>query len=308
MNPISYQSWENCYHFTNGVLEIIVLAQVGPRILHFGLLDQENEFWVDPTPYQPESPHWQIIGGHRLWHSPEEKERTYVVDHQAVKVTVLPDAIRVTQPIEEKTWIEKEIEISFASSNSMKVTHRLWNRGVWSISTGAWAITVMAPQGVAILPIYERNPSPQLPATHSINLWSYTNMTDPRWYWGKNYILLQQSSELETPQKVGIHSPQGWGAYARNGHLFLKTISPEVEKAYPDCNSSFEIYTNQNMLELETLSPLTELLPNECVEHIEHWYLFEGIPHTLVDDEDIETHILPLVQQTLQTAFNDSAD
>ena len=42
----SYKGWENCYLISNGVVELIALADVGPRIIHFGFIDGENHFAV----------------------------------------------------------------------------------------------------------------------------------------------------------------------------------------------------------------------------------------------------------------------
>jgi hypothetical protein len=40
---------------------------------------------------------------------------------------------------------------------------------------------------------------------------------------------------------------------------------------YPDMGCSFELFSNHEMLELETLSPIVSLDPGECVRHEEEW-------------------------------------
>ncbi len=53
---------------------------------------------------------------------------------------------------------------------------------------------------------------------------------------------------------------------------------PWVEGAsYPDFGSNTETYTAGNVIELETLAPLTRLMPGGWVEHIERWLLFRNI-------------------------------
>jgi len=42
---------------------------------------------------------------------------------------------------------------------------------------------------------------------------------------------------------------------------------------YPDRGCNLEIFTNSEMLELETLSPLKQLKRDETLEHIETWTL-----------------------------------
>src|SRR5882724_5504614 len=40
---------------------------------------------------------------------------------------------------------------------------------------------------------------------------------------------------------------------------------------------SFETFTNNEFLEIETLGPMTKLLPGETVEHVAHWALFRNV-------------------------------
>ncbi len=39
-----YQGWQNCYHISNGAVELIVTADVGPRIIRYGFVDGPNVF------------------------------------------------------------------------------------------------------------------------------------------------------------------------------------------------------------------------------------------------------------------------
>ena len=48
MEKISPCGWERCYRLANDVVELVVTADVGPRIIHFGFVGGENQFWEDP--------------------------------------------------------------------------------------------------------------------------------------------------------------------------------------------------------------------------------------------------------------------
>jgi hypothetical protein len=80
-------------------------------------------------------------------------------------------------------------------------------------------------------------------------------MTDPRWTWGDKYILLRQSCEGTRPQKIGMFNTTGWAAYAWGGSVFIKKFDGNPNARYPDQNSNLESWTNQDLLELETLGP-----------------------------------------------------
>ncbi|HHY79459.1 MAG TPA: hypothetical protein GX516_03735, partial [Thermoanaerobacter sp.] len=69
---------------------------------------------------------------------------------------------------------------------------------------------------------------------------------------------------------------------------------PQHDATYPDFGVSFETYTNDWMLEIETLSPFTKLQPGETVEHIEEWELYNNVNVKDIDegafDEAVEKY------------------
>jgi hypothetical protein len=154
----------------------------------------------------------------------------------------------------------------------------------------------MAPGGRAILPLPPRLRWPESQVSNqTVTLWPYTDMADPRWTWGRQYILLRQDAQQPDPQKIGIAGAEGWAAYARGGHLFLKQYVYVPGARYPDMNCAVESYTSTTMLELETLGPLDTLPPGGMVEYTERWSLFSNIPAP-ANDADVEAHIAPLVK------------
>src|SRR5688572_6636888 len=85
IETISYQGWENCYRLNNGTLEVIVTADVGPRIIHFGFIGGENVFKQFPDDMgQKGGNEYRFYGGHRIWHAPENRPRTYAPDNDPV--------------------------------------------------------------------------------------------------------------------------------------------------------------------------------------------------------------------------------
>jgi hypothetical protein len=181
----------------------------------------------------------------------------------------------------------------------VQVTHCLRNANPWAVELAPWALSVMAPGGIAIIPLPPRGAhQDHLQPVNTLTLWAYTDMTDPRWTWGQRYILLRQDTHRTEPQKTGMMNLDGWVAYARGGHLFVKTFTYLTGKTYPDFGCSIEVFTNQAMLEVESLGPLTRLEPGESVEHVEHWYLFRDIPQP-TSEAEVETWITPFVIKNL---------
>jgi hypothetical protein len=302
IKTIEYQGWKNCLHLSNGTIDLIITTDVGPRVIRCGFVGQDNLFKEYPeTLGATGGEEWNIFGGHRLWHSPEEKPRTYWPDNVPVQWEPISGGVHLKQNVETTTGIAKEIQIRLHESEAkVEVTHTLRNTYMWSIELAPWALSVMNTGGTAIMPLPSRDTHENsLLPTSTIALWPYTNMTDPRWHWGEKYLLLRQDERATTPQKIGVHVSSGWAAYARAGQLFLKTFGFQAGVNYPDFESTVEVFTNHDMLELETLGPLTKLGPGGAVEHTETWHLFDGDIPIPLGDGDVENHILPHIKSLI---------
>jgi len=300
MQTIEYGGWPHCRRLSNGLIDLIVTADVGPRIIRFGFEGERNEFkeYAD-TLGKTGGEEWNIFGGHRLWCSPEERPRTYFPDNRPVEVRAGENGSAIfTPPLEAENGLQKEIEISLPENQArVEVRHRLTNQGEREIEIAAWALSVMVPGGTAILPLPPRasHENALLPNSMAA-LWAYTDMTDPRWTWGAKYILLHGDIARLSPQKIGLRVSEKWCAYARAGHLFVKVFPFDEAAIYPDFNSNVEVFTNGEMLELETLGPLTKLARGETIEHIEEWHLLRDVPFA-PHENDVEMHVLPKIQE-----------
>src|ERR671925_2246290 len=97
---IRYRGWQNAYKLSNGVVDLIVLADVGPRIIYYGFCGGENQFYeVAADTGLTEGNDFRLYGGHRLWVSPEV-ELTSFPDNGAVDVSKSGKAVLFTAPIE----------------------------------------------------------------------------------------------------------------------------------------------------------------------------------------------------------------
>lgn len=295
---VDYHGWPNCYRLSNNVVELVVTSDVGPRIIRFAFNGEANEFYEDPaTRGLMGGDDWRLYGGHRLWHAPEIDGRTNAPDNAPVTIEPHQSGLRVIQMAETAAvHIQKEMDITLAADHAyVHIVHRLRNTGAWPVELAPWSLSVMAGGGRAIIPLPPRGTHPEdLLPTGNLVLWAYADMADPRWTWGRQYILLQQRAD-GTPQKIGLGSAEGWLAYANQGHLFVKTHRYVAGADYPDKGSSVEVFTNSDMLEMETLGPITTLAPGAAVEHVEQWYLLRDVPAPQTD-ADVRQIVLPKLQ------------
>ncbi|NJN80536.1 MAG: hypothetical protein HC797_08730 [Anaerolineales bacterium] len=201
--------------------------------------------------------------------------RTYSIDDQPVEIVGEKNSLRISQQVEIETGIEKSIEIKLNEDKPQVIIHHtLINRNLWQIECAPWAITQFKTGGMAILP-QTKEDTGVLP-NRSMTLWSYADIKSPHVTLGNEYILIR--AEMNSPFKIGFPNPRGWLAYWWNKMLFVKRAMYYRDIAYYDFGSSSECYCNDEFLELETLSPITKLNPNESVTHTETWELYKDIP------------------------------
>lgn len=281
-SKIAYKGWENCYYLANDLIELYITTDVGPRIIHFGYKGEPNVLkQFDSQMGVTGGTTWHSFGGHRFWHAPEHPVRTYFPDNSPVKVEELPDGVKLIAPVETTTQVQKEIEIRLVDGKpSLSVTHRLINHNLWDIKVALWAITVMKQGSIGILPLPKRGSHAEnlLPSS-TLVLWAYTDFTDPRWRMGKNYIQLVQDANNTTPQKIGASVPDGWGASWVDGYLFIKQMEIFEGAPYVDLGSHFELFTNDEILELESVGQYQTIEAGTAREHVELWSLYRDIPY-----------------------------
>jgi hypothetical protein len=276
MEKTPYGGWPNCVRLTNGTVELIATTDVGPRIIRLAFAGGQNMFKEFPDMIgKTGGDEWRIYGGHRFWSAPEAKPRTYFPDNAPVVADWDGKTLTLTPPPEAVNGIQKQMAVTMDPSGEVRVVHKMTNVSRWEIEVAPWALSVMAQGGMAILPQEKFIPHTEylLPA-RPLALWHYTQMADPRWTWGNKFILLRQDPNATTPQKAGLLNKQGWAAYHLNGDLFVKRYQADDKGKYPDFGSNTELFTNADILEVETLGPLAKLAPDGgAVEHEEYWSL-----------------------------------
>jgi hypothetical protein len=303
VEKISWHGWENVYRIWNNAVQVLVLADVGPRIVWYGFNDGENVLYEAAADFGlTGGDKFRLYGGHRLWVSPEV-ERTYFPDNRAVSVEQGSDRILFTAPVEDiapGTNLQKQVELRLHENGSgLYLMHCVINLDKQATELAAWTPTMMRGGGRALLPLPPRAAMDQehyLPVG-PLTLWSFTDLADPRWRFGTEFIQLLQSiapAGRFEEQMTGIFNPAGWGAYFTSSTLFIKRAPVIAGATYPDFGCNFEVFTNREFLELETLGPKLVLRPGEQVLNEERWQLFANVPAG--EDEDwIRAVILPLV-------------
>ena len=303
IDTVAFNGWPNNLRLSNGTVELIVTLDVGPRILVYRKCGGFNplKIFEDQSGTTGE-PVWRNRGGHRLWIAPEHKVQTYIPDNASVAWEQLGELqVRLTPLPETSNGFQKQIDITVDPvGTGVTIVHRVIRLGPAPAYLAPWALTVMTAGGVAVVPQPELGQHPRdLLPNRNLVLWPYTDMSDPRWHFGRKYILLRQAAAA-APTKIGLTHQPGWCGYLVNGVLFLKRYPWNPSAVYPDNGCNFEMFSNGKMLELESLAPLTHLHQHQRVEHVEQWELHDGIGSL---DTNSEEQLDELIRPILKNSF-----
>ena len=104
------------------------------------------------------------------------------------------------------------------------------------------------------------------------------------------------SPGAKTRQKLGLLNTAGWTGYYLDGELFVKRYGYDPDTEYIDLGCNTEIYTDWDILEVETLGGKVPVPPGGSVEHLERWYLFKA--DLKEDEKSLDNDLMPLIGKT----------
>jgi hypothetical protein len=257
---ISHRDWHEVYRCSAGPLELIVVTSMGPRVMALHFNHGENLLYEDATDFKVGA--WHLCGGHRLTMAPES-EASYAPDDQPCRVEVKGHRLLVHQRLDD--GLLRLLEITRGADGSgFKLRHVLRNCRPEPWHGAAWAITCVPLSGKVVVPKC-KTPARFWTPPHG----NYADASSGQWQCAQDYfVVLPQGRK----GKVGLRSQAGWLAWLRPDCTFVIRGREWVPHAtYPDDGCNIEVYTCASYLELETLGPLTMLLPGQELVHVEEW-------------------------------------
>lgn len=299
IEKVSYGGWPNCYRLRTGDIELIATTDVGPRLIRYGFVGGPNLFAEYPDQLgKSGEPWWMPRGGHRLWVAPEVRPDTYALDNAPLNAEADEGCLSLLQPVEPETSLQKRLTVGLDLDGSVSVTHYITNAGPNVRRLAPWALTQLAPGGSGFVKFPPRGCHDDcLQPTHPLVMWAYTDFSDKRWQLNCAHLVLRQDTRVHTPQKAGLFCEEILCGYLLGTTLFIKQSRANPALAYPDFHCSFEIFTNGEFLELETLGPLVDLKPGESVCHSETWSLHSDVEIETFTDQEL-TPVIQSLQVT----------
>lgn len=275
IQEVSFQGWQKCLRMSNGIVELIIPLEIGPRILKYAFCDGNNVFYENSEDQgKIGGQAYRLYGGHRLWHAPQLGTRPNEPDNLPVKCEILDhNKIKLIQATEPVSRLQKQMEITLFEDTEVLITHTLTNMNVWSVPASVWALTMMCPGGVESIDWPEPQVTPHYPDVHMV-FWPGFGPHDPRLEFQKGRLLLHHDPANTEGFKLGINNASGVARYQIGDVLFEKRFPYDPQALYPDMGVNYETFCNADFLEMESLSPLIQIEPNASVSHTERWQLF----------------------------------
>lgn len=282
----AFKDYGKCLSVSNGVIEAYVTLDMGPRIIKFGYAGGQNIMCSSRTAFEPkeggvfaeyygEGKRWENLGGHRIWLSPEAYPQTYYPDMTSVSYEITEHGAVFIPRAETENGVAKTLEIKMdADDANMQVIMRAENISSAPKEFAMWGLTVCNVGGTLVVPMNTNDTG--LLSNRIISVWPYTDMSDSRIGWCRKYMTLRQDTSAEEPIKFGFDLNCGTVYYVLGEDIFCKkydTLHPGA--SYPDGGCSFETYTNNSMIEVESLGELKTVQPGEISELTESWSLYK---------------------------------
>ena len=280
-----YKNFGKCLEISNGIVDLLVTLDIGPRIIRYGFCGKENMMYEDidrithnkseeVKDVYGDDAVWYLYGGHRLWISPEYAE-TYYPDNNPVSYEIHENEVFFSTEIQDVTGLQFTTTVLLSEESSdVKVTHFIENCSGESQKFAMWALTVLDRGGVELLP-FNTEDTGLLP-NRTFMVWPYTNLADHRVHFGDKFMTLK-SDNTERAFKLGMDLRKGTVAYVNKGHMFVKRFVHYDNSEYPDNGCSFETYTCATFLECETLAEYGPKPDGSMVSHTEYWSLFDKV-------------------------------
>lgn len=294
---IDYLNFGKCLKITSPKAEVIVTLDVGPRIISYRLLDGENIFWedierisylnnqdIDKMFFKGAT--WYGLGGHRLWSSPESFS-TYYPDNNPVEYKLKNGVFTFLQEKQIYNEVQLTLTVSFLNETEIIFEGTITNKSKIAKTCSSWSLSMCKGPGLEIvkLPINDTGFKPQ----RVYSLWNFgAKNNDPRAYYGENYFALRMEPGNKKAYKVGMRINAGKVLYLTGKNAYIKKFNLAENQLYPDNNVNYETYTKDLFMELETLSPLKTIKPNESVTQKEVWNLVkleDNIPKDFNEEE-----------------------
>ena len=284
VKDIFCEPFGKCVLISNSVIEVCVTVDKGPRIIHFGFINEEgllfNKSIIDIIPISQldntakNTQSLDEYSGHRLLLKEyPSKSNIPLIEDEPIVYSILPEGIRFVPPYEN---LQTSIEITLSeNTNNLMILHSVKNLSYEKKNLAICASTsFLGKNGILVVPQNEEYSD--IAPNRIISLWSYSKINDSRLSLFDKYLTFSPNSKNKSSFRLGTNNTPGWVAFLCNNTAFFKRFVHNSNAKYLDGESSLEFFSTENVLTVETLSPIFEIGKNEIARHAENWSIFKA--------------------------------
>ena len=280
VEAIEYQGWQDARRISNGVIELIVVPQIG-RIMSFARIGQENILWQNAQEYgkvySPTQKKWINYGGYKLWLAPQSElgwpPDPYVDRGCYTFERVNKQTIRLQGQLHPSKHFRLRIEVTLMDDQpELVLTHLLENHSKQTIPVSFWGVSQVKPLGqISVYPPFSVSPIWDLKLSERKQI-PVENIAERQGF----YHLSHQG--IPDKKKVYFFLKQAKMVYNWNAYRLVKYFDPYQQDAFPNEDSNFEVYFCPQYIELETVSPMISVPPKAQGQSSVRWSLGDAEP------------------------------
>jgi hypothetical protein len=267
----NYQGWTNSIHLSNGLVEAIIVPQIG-RVMQFRIAGQtESPFWENEELFgrmpDPQSTNWLNFGGDKAWPAPQADWEQHTsrawpppVGFDATSFTAEVSGwhVRLTSPVDPHYGIRVRRDIHLAiDSPVMTITTTFDKVSRRALMASVWVVTQLKDPMMVTAPVAR-------PSIFREGFRVQTEQAPPSLRVSNGILTLTRNPK--EAHKIGMDVPTlVW----IGEETILRVDSPRLPgREYPHQGASAEIYTNPDPLpyvELEMLGPLEKMIVGDQI-------------------------------------------
>jgi len=281
VEKVTYRGWIDSYRITAGVYSIVVVPEIGGRVMEYSingrnvLFESREEFGKT----YPVTKEWHNYGGYMTWLAPQEAwvwPPDPMLDYGKANVEILqsPNGIpvlKITGSPSLASGMMFTKEISLDETGEVVLKQRMHNIGAKKVKYSLWSVTETKAPCFVAFPIKKKS------KFENGLLYVVNESKNSRQFMVRKGICI--TNYLGELGKIGSDTDGPWMLWINDDLAYAKIIPPMVKgKNYPDGGCSVQVFTSQGKpgyVEMEVMGPITDLGPGEGTETVERWRIFQ---------------------------------
>lgn len=276
----SYHAWNQAFVIDNGVVEVVVVPEVG-RVMQFRFKgDDTGPFWenraLDGKSPNSQSAEWINFGGDKTWPAPQGEwakitgrgwPPPQAFDSLPVEAEIQGKVLLLKSKVDPSYGIQTDRRISLHDTKAEMEIETIYRKVEGApVRVGVWVISQLKDPERMFMPASGYNKQSEvLPASLKME---------------NGMITCARSAQDST--KIGSEAGDLFWADAK---WIVHIRAPrETVGEFPDHGSSAEIYTNPDpnaYVELETLGPLRQLRAGDSLSRRQSYRLYRRTKEAL---------------------------